>query len=386
MSKNILSDKILIIDSNIDYCKYIQELLKKHGILVYISTSCDEAINIAQDKIPDCILIDYMLPFAGATQFTQKIKEDNLLKNTSVIYLTNNDSKKACINALDVGGDDFILKTTDKDIIIARVKAFLRQKRLLENNALYLNMLKQDIESASKLQKTILSYGNSDIPRNDISTYHYAPNEVSGDYSGIKHTQGEWYAILLADVSGHGVAASMLTILIKSFFDSNSVEECKNVMPAEFIKKLNLFFIEEKFDRGLFATILYSIYNNKTGEFICSSAGNPEPVFYSHSENKVEKIDIKGPLIGITEDSQYSNYSINLKRNDMIFMFTDGAYEVFDDKDEMFGEDKLIALFTTLTNKDINAIPTTIVSNLKKYSENNALQDDISMITLRRTE
>ena len=51
---------------------------------------------------------------------------------------------------------------------------------------MYMNLLKQDIEYASKLQKSILSYGNTSIPKNDISIFHYAPNEVSGDYSGIK--------------------------------------------------------------------------------------------------------------------------------------------------------------------------------------------------------
>ncbi len=107
--QSILKRKILVIDNNIDFAKYIQSLLKPHDIITYIATSSDQAIKIVQEKIPDCILIDYMLPFSTAISFTQKIKEDNLLKNIFIIHLTNNDTKEAHINALNAGADDFIL-------------------------------------------------------------------------------------------------------------------------------------------------------------------------------------------------------------------------------------------------------------------------------------
>jgi len=387
MSSNnaVLTEKVLVIDTNIDYCKYIQAILKENNILVYIATSHDDAIDIAKDKIPDCILIDYMLPYGGAINFTEKIKEDNLLGNTPIIYLTANDSKKAYLNALDSGGDDLILKSTDKDILVARIRAFLRQKRVLETNASYIKLLKKDIEYASKIQKTILSHGNITIPRNDISIFHYAPNEVSGDISSVKHLNDDWYAIILADVSGHGVAASMLTILIKSFFDSNAIVNDEKLMPDSFITKLNEFFISENFDRSLFATIFYALYNNKTGEFIFSSGGASEPIFLSHKTGEANFIDVKGPLLGISEDSSYSNQTIKLNRNDMIFIFTDGAYEVFNENNEIFGEDRLKDLFSSLTKNNVVSISNDIIENLKTYSKN-ALEDDISMLILRRTE
>ncbi len=382
---NLLTEKVLVVDANIDYCKYMQAILKENNILAYISTSNDDAIDIAKDKIPDCILIDYMLPYGGAISFTEKIKEDNLLGNTPIIYLTANDSKKAYLNALDSGGDDLILKSTDKDILVARIRAFLRQKRVLETNASYIKLLKKDIEYASKIQKTILSHGNMTIPRNDLSIFHYAPNEVSGDISSIKNLSDDWYAILLADVSGHGVAASMLTILIKSFFDVNATLNDEKMMPDSFITKLNEFFISENFDRSLFATIFYALYNNKTGEFIFSSGGASEPILFSHKTDEANFIEVTGALLGIAEESSYSNQTITLNRNDIIFIFTDGAYELFNENNEIFGEDRLKDLFFSLTKNNVTNISNDIIENLKTYSKN-TLEDDISMLILRRTE
>ncbi|MCZ9891264.1 fused response regulator/phosphatase [Brachyspira hyodysenteriae] len=356
--------------------------MKESGYLCYIALSYEEAINMSYDKIPDCILVDYMLPNAGACRLSQHIKNDNMLKNITILFLTATNSKSEFLKAYECGADGFFLKSLDTDILLSKVKSYIRLKKVIESNIMYMNMLKQDIEYASKLQKSILSYGNTSIPKNDISIFHYAPNEVSGDYSGIKSINDGWYAILLADVSGHGVAASMLTILIKSFFDSHIVTNSHNTSPANFIKELNQFFIEENFDKNLFASVFYATYNNETGELICSSAGSPKPIYKSKDE--ILEIDVGGPLIGMTEDIEYTETKIQLNHNDILFIFTDGAYEIFDKDGKMFGDELLKNVFTKHSHKDVNVIKDSIIKELKSFS-NNILSDDISMIILRRT-
>ncbi|WP_295154459.1 fused response regulator/phosphatase [uncultured Brachyspira sp.] len=382
MKNNILTEKVLIADSNIDYAKFLQNFLKESGYLSYIALSYEEAINMAYDKIPDCILVDYMLPNAGASRLSEHIKKDNILKNIAVLFLTATNNKSEFLKAYKCGADGFFLKSTDTDILLSKMKSYIRLKKTIESNIMYMNILKKDIEYASKLQKSILSYGNTSIPKNDISVFHYAPNEVSGDYSGIKSINDGWYSILLADVSGHGVAASMLTILIKSFFDSHIITNYKNTSPSNFIKELNKFFIEENFDRSLFASVFYAIYNNNTGDFICSSGGSPKPIYYS--KDSAEEINIEGPLVGMSEDSEYSEVSIKLNHNDIIFIFTDGAYEIFNTEGKMFGDELLKNVFMKHSHKDVNVIKESIIKELKSFS-NNILSDDISMIILRRT-
>ena len=383
MKNNILTEKVLIVDSNIDYAKFIQNILKGSGYLSYIATSYDEAVNMSYDKIPDCILVDYMLPNSGACRLSQHIKNDNILKNIAILFLTATENKTECLKAYECGADGFFLKSMDTDILISKMKSYIRLKKAIESNIMYMNILKQDIEYASRLQKNILSYGNTSIPKNDMSIFHYAPNEVSGDYSGIKAINDGWYAILLADVSGHGVAASMLTILIKSFFDSHVSIDNKNTSPSVFIKKLNNFFIEENFDKNLFASVFYAIYNNETGEFICSSAGSPRPLYKSKGE--INEIDTGGPLIGMMEESEYYETKIILNHNDLLFIFTDGAYEIFNKDGKMFGDELLKNIFIENSHKDVNVIKDSIIKELKAFSDN-VLSDDISMILLRRTE
>lgn len=382
MRSNILTEKVLIVDSNIDYAKFIQNLLRESGYLSYIASSYEEAVQMSYDKIPDCILVDYMLPNSGACRLSQHIKNDNMLKNIAVLFLTATDNKNECLKSYECGADGFFLKSIDTDILLSKMKAYMRLKKAIESNIMYMNMLKQDIEYASRLQKTILSFGNTAIPKNDIAIFHYAPNDVSGDYSGIKLIADGWYAILLADVSGHGVAASMLTILIKSFFDSHVLINNKNTSPAKFIKELNSFFIEENFDKNLFASIFFAIYNNETGDFICSSAGAPKPIYKSKDE--ITEIEIDGPLVGMMEESEYFETKITLNHNDLLFIFTDGAYEIFNKEGKMFGDELLKNTFIKNSHRDVNLIKENIIKELKSFSDN-VLSDDISMILLRRT-
>lgn len=385
MKSNILTEKILIVDSNIDYAKFIQNTLKKDGYLCYIAVSYEEAINLTYEKIPDCIIVDYMLPFGGAFRLAERISADNLINNTVILFMTANDNKAECIKSFECGADGFFQKSIDIDIFLLKMKSYIRLKKAVESNIMYMDILKKDIEYASKLQKSILSYGNVSIPKNDIAIYHYAPNEVSGDYSGIKQINDGCYAILLADVSGHGVAASMLTILIKSFFDSHAIIDSKNTSPSVFLKELNNFFIDEGFDKSLFASVFYAVYNNETGYFLFSSGGSPKPLYYSNFFNKIDFLDIDGPLIGMMEESKYTETSIKLAHNDTLFLFTDGAYEIFDDNNKMLGDEKLKSIFLKNMHKNINVIKDNIIREIKYFS-NNSLSDDISMILLRRTD
>ena len=116
---------------------------------------------------------------------------------------------------------------------------------------------------------------------------------------------------------------------------------------------------------------------------ICSSAGSPKPI--CKSKDEITEIDAEGPLIGMIEDTEYTETKIQLNHNDIIFIFTDGAYEIFDKDGKMFGDELLKNTFIKHSHKDVNVIKDCIIKELKSFS-NNILSDDISMIMLRRTE
>ncbi len=176
----------------------------------------------------------------------------------------------------------------------------------------------------------------------------------------------------------------MLTILIKSFFDSNAVDENGNMIsPSKFISKLNMFFLSERFEAGFFSTVFYGIYNDDTAQMIYSMAGCPIPFLYSKEQNKVIHLDAEGPLIGMTDDAEFEDKTIKIGSGDIFLTFTDGAYEIFNSSHEILGEEKFEQLFLSLVSTDIENIPTEIEKYLLEYSNNN-IDDDLTMIAMKR--
>ena len=108
-----------------------------------------------------------------------------------------------------------------------------------------------------------------------------------------------------------------------------------------------------------------------------------ESILHMMVSNKLKSCTISIPNpIG---DSESINLSIKLAHNDTLFLFTDGAYEIFDDNNKMLGDEKLKSIFLKNMHKNINVIKDNIIREIKYFS-NNSLSDDISMILLRRTD
>lgn len=381
---SILSAKILVVDRNLDYPKYLQMVLMQKNYLTYTASSLEEALTLTSDKIPDCIIIDANMPYNGASVLVEKLKDDKLLQNIPVIFLTSLNIKDAYIEALEKGADDCVPKYVDLDVLFVKIGGMLRYKSMLEKNKDYMDKIKLDIEYAARVQRAILNQGYVNPSHAYIVPFMKPASEVSGDYYDVLKIDDHNYAIILADVAGHGVAASMLTILIKSFFDTNVLDEAGGIqLPSLFLDKLNRFFVSERFEAGFFSTAFYAIYNDKTGEVCYSRAGSPVPFLYRRKSKTVEHLVGDGVLIGMTDEAVFEDHAIKMETGDVLLTFTDGAYEVFDANRNILGEDRFEDMFLTLVNYQVQDIPKTIEKRLIEYTGNN-IEDDLTMIAIKR--
>ncbi len=381
---SILSAKILVVDRNLDYPKYLQMVLMQKNYLTYTASSLEEALTLTSDKIPDCIIIDANMPYNGASVLIEKLKDDKLLQNIPVIFLTSLNVKDAYIKALENGADDCVPKYVDLDVLFVKISSLLRYKYMVESNKDYMDKIKLDIEYAARVQKAILNQGYVNPQHAYIVPFMNPASEVSGDYYDVLKIDEYNYAIILADVAGHGVAASMLTILIKSFFDANVLDEAGGIqLPSLFLDKLNKFFVSERFEAGFFSTAFYAVYNDKTGEICYSRAGSPVPFLYRQRTKEVEHLEGDGVLIGMTDEAVFEDRAIKMETGDVMITFTDGAYEIFDENHNILGEERFEDMFRTIVNYQIQDIPRTIEKRLIEFSNNN-IDDDLTMIAIKR--
>lgn len=205
------------------------------------------------------------------------------------------------------------------------------QRRITSQN----EKLRTDLELARKLQCSLL-------PKNLLQdkikySFTYKPcDALGGDFFDIFAIDSSHIGVYIADVSGHGVAASMLTVFLRSSINK------KLLSPAAALTELYREFNAAGFDGELYITMFYAIIDLKDGNIVYSNAGhNASPVVFS--ENRLELLRSAGiPISSWMEDPQYTDNSLAIQKKDRIFLYTDGIIELRSSTGEQYGDQRLL--------------------------------------------
>lgn len=238
--------------------------------------------------------------------------------------------------------------------------------------------LQHDLDMAKKLQMQLLPR-DLKLPYLDFAYLYQPCDDLSGDMVNIFQIDRENIGIYIADVSGHGVSASMLTVFLISALNK------KTLSPSRALFRLFKKYNSGDFDKDSYITIFYGIYNTRTHRFTYSNAGhNCIPLVIS--QNSVKKLYMPGvPISNWVEEPNYHDSTIHLGYGDRLFLYTDGvADQWLDEPGKIISDEYIIGL---LREKNIDL--KTILNKICKYvytrlGETGATQkDDITMALLQ---
>jgi len=149
---------------------------------------------------------------------------------------------------------------------------------------------------------------------------------VSGDIYDIIRIDEQHVGFYVADVVGHGIPAALLTIFLKqALVMRETVESTYHVFsPAQVMKNLNVRMSAQKLSGYQFATCCYCLLNIKTLQLTYARAGHPYPVLIRPQEQP-QQLEIRGPLLGVFEHSEYIQQTIQLQPGDKLLLYSDGV-------------------------------------------------------------
>ncbi len=124
--------KILLVDDEQDILEFLSYNLKKEGYTVYTAMNGKEAITLAQNVIPDLIILDVMMPDTDGIETCREIRSIPELKNIMIAFLTARNEDYSQIAGFDVGADDYINKPIKPRVLISRIAALLRRCKIAE--------------------------------------------------------------------------------------------------------------------------------------------------------------------------------------------------------------------------------------------------------------
>ena len=216
---------------------------------------------------------------------------------------------------------------------------------------------------------------------------------VSGDLFNFYYDKEKLYGISLFDASGHGVAASLVTMLSENVIRKIYEDSYKNKQPlGQVLTKINENIIQAKGDIDNFLTGILLGFKNKgeSTEVSFAIAGHPRPFLYRFKDDTVNEIDfpsddyIFGPVgIGGME-YDYRDFAVKMNSGDILVLYTDGLTETMNTEREEFGKSNIQALLHKNSRKTSQQILDVFISEINKFSKGAGRSDDITAIVLKR--
>ncbi len=202
---------------------------------------------------------------------------------------------------------------------------------------------------------------------------------VGGDYYDFLNLGGGYLGLVVGDVSGKGIAAA----LMMSNLQANLRSQCAVARDelARALTTVNRLFYENT-PGAAFATLFFAQYSEEDGRFTYVNCGHPPALLMRHSGG-VERLNPTASVVGLFPDWACAVEECALEPGDTVVMFTDGVTEAFDDADEEFGEDRLIASITMHREKAPRELAGAVLEEITRFGGRDR-NDDITMVVARR--
>jgi sigma-B regulation protein RsbU (phosphoserine phosphatase) len=202
---------------------------------------------------------------------------------------------------------------------------------------------------------------------------------VGGDYYDIIR-ENDHFWVIIGDVSGHGVGAGLIMMMVQSIIQAK-LRDNFTIRPSELVNYVNKAYKYNilRIDRSRFMSIAaFSFHQDGTLEF---SGRHDDPIFYSSREKKIEFLQTGGKLLSTWDPVRSINDVImTMEPGDIMLLYTDGITEALSDSGEMFGIEKLGALFEKYNTCSPEEITDHVLNELAGYIVN----DDITIVIIKK--
>ena len=241
-----------------------------------------------------------------------------------------------------------------------------------------------DLHMANQIQTSVLPHDFPPFPEKkefELYAMMKPAREVGGDFYDFFLVDDDHLCLVIADVSGKGIPASLFMmnskVLIKSFASGDNT-------PAEVLEKVNKEICENN-QMEMFVTVWLGILELSTGKMVAANAGHEYPVI-GHSGGEFEIIkDRHGFVVGGMEGVKYKDYELQLMPGDKLFVYTDGVPEATNAKNELFGVDRMLEALNADKHAPVEEMLRNVRKAVSEFAAGTEQFDDLTMLAMEYT-
>ncbi len=307
------------------------------------------AQDVLRAKTVDVVVTDVLMPHMNGLELMKWAQEH--CPGPLWIVLSGLETFDAAVDALQLGAFDYLGKPPEVQRVrvvvrnaldqielvrerkrlyeqIERSNAQLAEKveqleqvcRMLEEQAA---VIQSDLDRAEVIQHALLPQEPPEIDGWCLDTLYRSGSSVGGDLYDVILLDQQHMGLVIADAAGHGVAAAMLSVLLKlrlSLTDKAGMLQ----MPSQVLSNLNRRLYETVTAPGAFITAVYVLLNRHTGQARIASAGHP-PCIWTTPAGQCQLLAHTGPALGLEADARYEEREVQLAAGDRLLLYTDGV-------------------------------------------------------------
>jgi serine phosphatase RsbU (regulator of sigma subunit) len=203
--------------------------------------------------------------------------------------------------------------------------------------------------------------------------------EVGGDYFDMIKISDDEAVIVIADVSGHGVGAGILSAMTKSALHT---ELHHTTVPAELMFNLNNA-VYQVTDKKMFVSFAYLLLDKRTMTAHVATAGHPPIFLIQKSDGAIIEIRTPNLALAVQVSTQYTERAVHVNHGDVLILYTDGITEATNDKGEQFGADRLKELISNTERGSSEALSNSIMASVRTFTIKKEFADDATIVVVR---
>lgn len=374
--------KILVVDDVVTNRALLrQALVALDNYEVVEAASGNEAILQFEKENPDLILMDIMMPGTDGCEATTIIKEKMGEDYVPIIFVTALSSEDSLATALASGGDDFISKPFNIEVLASKINAHLRIRVLNQQLNIKNSLLVRLNQNLMNEQELIEHFFESAIKQSfldeKIIKYHMSSmSAFNGDLLLAERAPQGGIYLIMGDFSGHGLTAAMGTLPVAMIFfkmveHSSSVGAIAREINAQLYKLMppSMFFV---------ATILEI---NARGDIMSVwMGGNPEAYWLNKQGEFKDVIHSRHMPLGILNDEEFDDSSqvLTIENEDKLYLYSDGIVEAKNREGELFGDQRLKDILISGKEDRFDEV----IRKLKDFTGEHNQHDDITLVEL----
>src|SRR5271156_4216016 len=261
------------------------------------------------------------------------------------------------------------------DALAADAASILDNARLVERERERQRM-EQEINIARDIQQALLPRDFREYPHLSVTGINFPCLSVGGDYFDVFPLSDNRTAFLIADVSGKGLGAALLTTMLQGALSAMTL----GTDPARVFNHVNRFLCDHA-EVGRYATMFFGILDDD-GHLKFINAGHPSPFLIRHGVAEEPFSEGSYP-VGLVPEAEYAVARLKLEPGDTMVLFSDGVTEAMDPDEELFGVPRLRQVLTGQPEGPLDQIQKSILEAVENFARGASQADDLTLLIVR---